>query len=397
MEKLKEKLEKISPYLNEKQRRIVFAAEAESLGRGGKTIICNYTGMSRPTLNQGFLELSSPPGTFCDIDKIRKKGAGRKNKTSDYPDLLKALESLVEPLSRGDPESALRWTIKSTRTLSEELAAKGYKVRKSRVATLLSEIGYSLQSNQKTLEGNQHPDRNAQFEHINAMAETYIKDKNPVISVDAKKKENVGNFKNNGKEYRPEKTPRKVSGHDFCDKKAVPFGIYDIAKDTGFVNVGTNYDTSSFAVHSIEQWWASVGKLNYPNAKQLLITADGGGSNGHNRKLWKYELQRFSNESGLEISVCHFPPGTSKWNKIEHRLFSHISLNWRGIPLEDYETIIQLIGATKTKSGLTVKCKLDNNQYEKGIKITNEQLEEINLDRNNFHGEWNYTIKPNKT
>jgi hypothetical protein len=304
------------------------------------------------------------------------------------------LESLVEPLSRGDPESALRWTIKSTRILSEELAQKGYKIGKSRVATLLTEIGYSLQSNQKTLEGNQHPDRNSQFEHINAKAEGFISQGKPVISVDTKKKENVGNFKNNGKEYRPQKTPRKVSGHDFADKKAVPFGIYDLAADQGFVNVGTNYDTSSFAVHSIEQWWVLAGKDCYPQAKELLITADGGGSNGSNRRLWKYELQRFANESGLEINVCHFPPGTSKWNKIEHRLFSRISLNWRGTPLEDYETIVQLIGATKTKKGLTVKCQLDNTIYQKGIKITDEQLGRINMSKDNFHGKWNYTIKP---
>src|SRR5215469_1773341 len=397
MEKLKEKLAKISPFLNERQRRIVYAAEAEQLGRGGKTLISAITGMSRPTLNQGILELSGTVTDKCSIDRIRQKGAGRKKITVENPELLSALESLVDPLSRGDPQSALRWTIKSTRTLSEELASKGYKVSKSRVATLLSEIGYSLQSNQKTLEGNQHPDRSAQFEHINSMAEKYINDSNPVISVDTKKKEKVGNFKNSGKEYRPEKMPRKVRGHDFGETKAVPFGIYDLAEDKGFVNVGTNCDTSSFAVHSIEEWWSFVGKEKYPQAKRLLITADGGGSNGYNRKLWKYELQRFANESGIEISVCHFPPGTSKWNKVEHRLFSRISLNWQGVPLEDYETIIQLIGATKTKKGLTVKCQLDNTLYKKGIKITKNQMEQINLSKNDFHGEWNYTIKPNIT
>jgi hypothetical protein len=394
MEKLKEKLEKISPYLNERQRRIVYAAEAEYLGYGGKTLISSITGMSRPTLNQGLLELSAFSESSYDMQRIRKEGAGRKKITADYPGLLSALESLVEPLSRGDPESPLRWTIKSTRVLSEELSGMGYKVCKSLVATLLIELGYSLQSNKKTLEGKQHPDRNAQFEHINMKAQEYMEEKNPVISVDTKKKENVGNYKNSGQEYRPKKSPREVSGHDFCNTKAVPFGIYDIAGDNGFVNVGTNYDTSAFAVHSIEQWWALTGKSRYPQANRLLITADGGGSNGYKRRLWKSELQRFANESGLEISVCHFPPGTSKWNKIEHRLFSRISLNWRGIPLEDYETIIQLIGATKTKKGLTVNCQLDQNQYQKGIVISDEQFRKIMLSKDDFHGEWNYTIKP---
>jgi hypothetical protein len=396
MEKLKEKLEKISPFLNERQKRVVYAAEAEQLGRGGKTTICTLTGMSRPTLNHGSSELSGIIDHPCDIDRIRKKGAGRKKITTDHPGLSAALESLVDPLSRGDPESPLRWTIKSTRVLSEELSAKGYKVGKSRIATLLTEIGYSLQSNQKTLEGNQHPDRNAQFELINGKVQEYIDQKCPVISVDTKKKENIGNFKNAGKEYRPQKTPRKVNGHDFPKEKAVPFGIYDMANDKGFVNVGKNYDTSSFAVHSIEQWWTLTGKEHYPNVQKLLITADGGGSNGYNRRLWKYELQRFANDSGLEISVCHFPPGTSKWNKVEHRLFSRISLNWKGIPLEEYETVVQLIGATKTKKGLTVKCQLDETIYQKGIKITKQQFEQINLSKNDFHGEWNYTIKPNK-
>ena len=396
MENLKEKLSKISPYLTERQRCIVYAAEAAQLGRGGKAIISRLTGMSRPTLNEGLRELSVNISDRCAMNRIRAKGGGRKNVTSIQPELMSALESLVEPLSRGDPESPLRWTIKSTRTLSEALAAMGYKVCKSRVATLLTELGYSLQSNRKTIEGHQHPDRNAQFEHINSQARQYIEKGQPVISVDTKKKENVGNYKNNGKEYRPEGSPREVSGHDFADKKAVPFGIYDLADDKGFVNVGTNYDTSAFAVHSIEQWWSLTGKYRYPQAGKLLITADGGGSNGYRRRLWKSELQRFANESGLEINVCHFPPGTSKWNKVEHRLFSHISLNWRGIPLETYETVVQLIAGTKTKKGLTVKCQLDENLYEKGIVITDEEFNKINLIKNDFHGEWNYTIKPNE-
>jgi len=397
MENLKKKLEKISPYFNERQRRIVCAAEAEYIGRGGKSLICKLTGMSRPTLNHGFRELSGEMKSPCAMGRVRREGAGRKKITAEQPELLSVLESLVEPLSRGDPESALRWTIKSTRVLSEELSRMGYKVCKSRVATLLIGLNYSLQSNRKIIEGNQHPDRNAQFEHINSKAEAYIKEGNPVISVDTKKKENVGNYKNNGKEYRPKKTPRDVNGHDFADKKATPFGVYDIGDDKGFVNVGKNYDTSAFAVHSIEQWWTLTGASRYPDSKKLLITADGGGSNGYRRRLWKTELQRFANESGLEISVCHFPPGTSKWNKVEHRLFSRITLNWRGIPLEDYETIVQLIGATKTKKGLTVKCQLDENQYQKGIVITDEELRKLNISKDEFHGEWNYTIKPTET
>jgi hypothetical protein len=393
MEKIKEKLLKITPYLNEKQRRIVYAAEAGQYGRGGKVLISKLTGMSRPALDHGFLDLSRSESPF-EKDRIRKAGAGRKKATASYPDLLTALESLVEPLSRGDPESPLRWTIKSTRVLSEELSGPGYKVCKSKVATLLTEIGYSLQSNRKTLEGNRHADRNAQFEHINTKARTYIEAGNPVIPVDTKKKENIGNYKNSGREYRPQKTPRKVSGHDFCDTKAVPFGVYDIGDDKGFVNVGTNYDTGAFAVHSIEQWWSLTGKNRYPEANQLLITADGGGSNGYRRRLRKSELQRFADERRLEISVCHFPPGTSKWNKVEHRLFSRITLNWRGIPLEDYETVVQLIGATKTKKGLTVKCRPDQKQHQKGIVINDDQFRSINLSKDDFHGEWNYTIKP---
>jgi transposase len=395
MEKLKDKLSKISPYLDERQRRIVYAAEAEQLGRGGKSLISRLTGMSRPTLNEGLRELSCPISDRYEMSRIRKQGGGRKNVNKTQPELLSALESLVEPLSRGDPESPLRWTIKSTRTLSEALDAMGYKVCKSRVATLLSELGYSLQSNRKTIEGNQHPDRNAQFEHINSKAQKYIENGQPVISVDTKKKENVGNYKNNGKEYRPEGSPREVNGHDFADKKAVPFGIYDLAEDKGFVNVGTNYDTSAFAVHSIEQWWYLYGKQHYPQAQELFITADGGGSNGYRRRLWKSELQRFANESGLEVNVCHFPPGTSKWNKVEHRLFSHISLNWRGIPLETHEIVVQLIAATKTKKGLTVQCQLDENQYKKGIVITDDEYKKINLIKDDFHGEWNYMIKSN--
>jgi transposase len=398
MEKLQEKLQKIGSILNEKQRRIVFAAEAKQLGRGGKSKISAITGMSRSTLNAGFRDLNSlsNEGIKSNNESIRTIGAGRKNITKTEPALLSSLESLVDPVTRGDPESPLRWTIKSTRTLSKELENKGYKVSKSRVATLLEEIGYSLQSNKKRLEGNSHPDRNKQFEYINKKVQQYINKGLPVISVDTKKKEIIGNFKNNGKEYRPKKNPRAVNGHDFAEKKAVPYGIYDIANNSGFVNVGTNYDTSSFAVNSIKFWWEKEGKNRYPKASKILITADSGGSNGYNRKLWKYELQQFANDYKIEISVCHFPPGTSKWNKIEHRLFSFISMNWKGEPLTDYITVVDLIGATKTEKGLTITCQLDEIKYETGIEITKEQMNEININNAKFHEEWNYSIKKAK-
>ena len=393
MENLKEKLALIAPILDEKQRRMIFAAEAHQIGRGGKSLICRLTNMSRPTLNQGMKDLFSDTDTVIS-ERIRKEGAGRKTEKENQPELMQALESLVEPGTSGDPQSALRWTVKSCRTLAEELKRQHFKVGKTTVSNLLSELGYSLQSNQKGLEGESHIDRNAQFEFINRRALTYLNLGLPVISVDTKKKENIGNFKNQGQEYRPAKTPRKVNGHDFADEKASPYGIYDIAKNEGFVNVGKNYDTSEFAVNSIQNWWNLVGKVHYPQAKSLLITADGGGSNGYRRKQWKVELQRFANETGLAISVCHFPPGTSKWNKIEHKLFSQISLNWKGIPLVDYETVVKLIGATKTTKGLTVKCQLDPTEYQKGIKITDEELETINIKKYKFHGEWNYVIKP---
>ena len=394
MEKIEAKLTLVKPFLNEYQRRIVFAAEAESIGHGGKTLVCKITGMSRPTLNQGIKDLySSPPQS----GRVRKEGGGRHKITETDPNLMNALECLVEPVSRGDPESALRWTIKSIRTLSEELKRLGHKVGKSKVSSLLSELGYSLRSNLKKIEGNQHPDRNAQFEHIDAHAKSYISDNQPVISVDTKKKELIGNYRNEGKEYRPKNQPRKVEGHDFGTEKASPYGIYDLSNNSAFVNIGKNFDTSDFAVNSIRQWWLSMGKEQYPKAKKLMITADSGGSNGYRRKQWKVELQKFANESNLKIMVCHFPPGTSKWNKIEHRLFSQIKLNWRGVPLESYETVVQLIGATKTKTGLTVQAKLDETEYQKGVKITDEQMNGLNITKRRFHGEWNYFIKPIKT
>ena len=394
MERIQEKLQQIGRILNEKQRRMVYAAEAAQLGRGGKSKISALTGMSRATLNAGFRDLAalSEEDSSSDNERIRRVGGGRKKITETAPGLLSALESLVEPLTRGDPESPLRWTVKSTRTLAKELENKGFKVGKSVVAILLDELGYSLQANQKRLEGTNHPDRNAQFEQINNKVQSFITQGLPVISVDTKKKENIGNYKNNGKEYRKKKQPREVESHDFADKKAAPYGIYDINDDSGFVNVGTNCDTSAFAVNSIKYWWENEGKNRYPDAKKILVTADSGGSNGYNRKLWKYELQRFANEYKMEISVCHFPPGTSKWNKVEHRLFSFISMNWCGKPLVDYETIVKLIAATRTEKGLTVTSRLDKQIYEKGIKISDKQMKQINIKNDTFHGEWNYSI-----
>jgi hypothetical protein len=398
MSKIQEKLKKIEPILNEKQRRIVFAAEAEQIGRGGKSQISAITGMSRSTLNAGFADLKALDNTGLDADnkRIRRLGGGRKQISKTNPDIVIELESLIEPVTCGDPMSALRWTVKSTRTLSKELTAKGFPIGKSAVATLLDSLGYSLQSNQKRLEIANHPDRNAQFSFINNKVQNFINKGFPVISVDTKKKENIGNYKNNGKEYRKKKNPRAVEGHDFAEKKAVPYGIYDVNNNNGFVNVGISCDTSSFAVNSIRYWWEKEGKLRYPTVKKLLITADSGGSNGYNRRLWKFELQQFANEHKIEIFVCHFPPGTSKWNKVEHKLFSFISMNWKGQPLTDYETVVNLISSTKTEKGLVVTSHLDQQIYEKGVQITDEQLKEINLKKYKFHGEWNYTIKKQK-
>ena len=394
METLQNKLNKIIPILDEKQRRLYLTSEAEAIGRGGKSLISKLGKISRPTLNKGEKELNSQED--CSIaTRIRKEGGGRKKITESNTEILKALELLVEPVTRGDPESSLRWTIKSVRTLSEELNKQGHKIGKSAVGNLLAELGYSLQSNKKKIEGNQHPDRNSQFEYINKQCDLFTSKGNPVISVDTKKKELIGNYKNNGKEYRPKKNAREVEMHDFGKQKAAPYGVYDIDKNNAFVNVGKSCDTGQFAVASIREWWVNMGAVTYPKTRKILINADGGGSNGYRLRLWKIELQKFANEFKLEISVCHFPPGTSKWNKIEHRLFSQISLNWRGVPLVDYETVVQLTGSVKTSKGLSVMSKLDENIYEKGMKISNEKMNEINILRRRFHGEWNYVIKPN--
>ena len=390
----------LSPFLDERLRRLVAAAESEVIGYGGVSIVSRATGVSRRAIATGIQELrqsSFPPKGSALRQRVRKPGGGRKKTVDKDPTLPAELERLVEPTTRGDPESPLRWTCKSVRNLAEELNQKGHRVSYQIVADLLHAMEYSLQANRKTLEGTAHPDRNAQFEYIDGKVRQWLASGQPVISVDTKKKERVGDFKNGGRESRPKGSPEKVRVHDFEIPelgKVAPYGIYDQGQNLGWVNVGVDHDTASFAVESIRQWWYSMGRQIYPQAKRLLITADSGGSNGSRVRLWKWELHRLADETGLEISVCHFPPGTSKWNKIEHRLFSRISQNWRGKPLVSHQVIINLIAATTTKTGLRVKSVLDKNLYPKGVKVSDKQMEEINLQRDDFHGEWNYTIPP---
>ena len=333
------------------------------------------------------------------IRRVRRKGGGRKKKVELEPRLLSDLESLVEPATRGDPESPLRWTVKSLRRLSQELAVMGHSASRNVVSRMLRSLGYSLQANSKQLEGSQHPDRNAQFEHINARTAQQLADGNPVISVDTKKKELVGSFKNAGRELRPKGAPEKVQVHDFIDRelgKVNPYGVYDVGANRSWVSVGISSDTAAFAVESIRRWWKTSGGQRYPHARELLITADCGGGNGYRTRLWKLELQHLTDELRVPITVCHLPPGTSKWNKIEHRLFSFISMNWRGKPLVSHHTILKLISATRTSQGLTVRCELDETEYEKGRTVSDEQMATINLRRDPFHGEWNYTIDPSQ-
>lgn len=396
-DKLKEayrtRYQKLLPVLSERQQRMILGSDAEVLGYGGVSLVSELSGVSRPTINIGRKELNGKLDT-AESSRIRKEGGGRKKETAKQVGLEKELALMMEPVTRGHPESVLMWTCISTRNLSEALKKKGYNVSYKIVGRLLTDMGYSLQSNVKSFEAtSQHPDRNEQFYYISNTAEKYIEAHLPVISVDTKKKELIGNYKNNGQEYRKEKDARIVNAHDFGKERASPHGIYDLAKNEGFVNVGTSYDTSQFAVDSISQWWDLIGKEKYPEADKLLITADGGGSNGYRVRLWKTSLQKFADETKLEITVCHFPPGTSKWNKIEHRLFSQISLNWKGIPLIDIETIVQLIGAVSTKEGLKVIAKQEEKQYEAGIKISKKEMEQLKLLKHEFHGEWNYTIQ----
>lgn len=382
------------PVLNEKQVRRMLAAEAKALGHGGITIVAEIACVARTTIMTGIKELDEPI-----TERIRKKGGGRRKKVDEYPTLRKELVDRVDSSTRGDPESAMRWCSKSTRNLAADLKKNDYNVSHVVVADTLKALDYSLQANKKTKEGSKNPDRNAQFEHIHEKVKSFIRAEQPVISVDTKKKELIGNFKNNGQEYAPKETPTEVNVHDFMSDalcRAVPYGIYDIVKNEGWVNVGISSDTAAFAVESIRRWWNGLGKASYPNATQLMITADGGGSNGSRVRLFKKELQQFANETGLSISVCHFPPGTSKWNKIEHRLFSFITKNWRGQPLLDLVTIVNLIGNTRTNAGLKVCCELDKNEYPKGIEVSDEEMKSLNLIRDQFHGEWNYSIAPQK-
>jgi hypothetical protein len=390
---LQAKYEAIFPLLDERQRRVIAAADALSLGRGGVARVARASGLSRTTLHRGLAELDTKHDAAL---RIRQAGGGCKGVSARDPAILKVLETLVDPLTRGDPMSPLRWTCKSTRQLAAALRQRGYQISHPTVARLLHELGYSLQANVKTLEGASHPDRDQQFQYINAQVKKYLKRNRPVISVDTKKKELVGLYKNPGQEWRKTGAPRQVNIHDFPDKqrgKAVPYGIYDIGQDIGWINVGCDNDTASFAIESIRRWWVHMGKPLYPKARTLLICADSGGSNGYRVRLWKRELQRLATTIGLDITVCHFPPGTSKWNKIEHRLFSHIRMNWRGQPLISHEVIVELIGATTTKSGLRVEARLDTNVYPTKIKVSNEEMAALNIKSHAFHGEWNYTVK----
>ena len=384
----------IAPHLNERQRRLWVGTEARALGRGGVSLVARATGVSRPTVHKAQEELDDLPEMN---GRVRRAGGGRKRLRELDPGLEAALDALVDPDTRGDPMSPLRWTCKSTGQLALALTRGGHPVSAATVATMLHEAGYSLQGNAKTHEGNQHPDRDAQFRYLNEKATEFRDTGLPVVSVDAKKKELVGEFKNGGREWEPKGQPVEVKVHDFLDKelgKAIPYGIYDIERNVGWVNVGQDHETAAFAVESLRRWWRGDGELVYSNAGELLICADGGGSNGYRSRLWKYELGRFAAETGLSITVCHLPPGTSKWNKIEHRLFSHITMNWRGRPLTSLAVIVDLIGATTTKQGLKVHAERDLGSYPKGVKVSDAELAAIILKAHDFHGEWNYTIIP---
>lgn len=393
--RVKEKFASISPYLNERSRRIWAATEARSYGRGGISVVHQATGLSRVTMRKGLRELETDRP--LSSGRIRKPGGGRKPLTVTQPELLHALEALVEPVTRGDPESPLRWTSKSTYKLAAELTQQDYQVGQRTVCQLLAALGYSLQANRKTREGASHPDRDAQFAYINEVVKNFQHRGQPVISVDTKKKEKIGNFKNPGQEYCPKGRPREVKVYDFLDNalgKVIPYGVYDLTQNTGWVSVGITHDTAQFAVESIRHWWYEMGRPVYPAAQEILVTADCGGSNGYRVRLWKVELQQLANELRVTLQVCHFPPGTSKWNKIEHKMFSYISQNWRGKPLLTRETVVNLIGNTTTKTGLEIQVRLDQRSYKKGIKISNEEFNQVNIEKADFHGEWNYRIHP---
>ena len=395
-----EKFNALKENMDERLQRLWAAAEARAIGWGGVSLVAKATSMSRTTITAGMAELKKEEGDNNKAEKkhrVRRPGGGRKPLTINDPELKAAINDLVEPTTRGDPMSPLRWTCLSVRTLAKELEKKGKKICPQKVADLLHEMGYSLQSNRKIIEGASHPDRNDQFYYINDSVKDFQERCQPVISVDTKKKELIGNFKNAGKEWNKKGKPKEVEDHDFKKEelgKAIPYGVFDMTNNYGWVNVGIDHDTSEFAVASIKRWWDEMGKVCYPDAKELLITADGGGSNGYRSRLWKVELQRFANETGLKITLAHFPPGTSKWNRIEHSLFCHITKNWRGRPLESLEIIVNLIANTRTSKGLVVDADLDERSFPTGIKISDEDMAKVNLKRAAFHGEWNYTIEP---
>ena len=401
IDRVRQKYVALSPVMDERMRRQWAAAEASALSWGGVTAVAAATGLARNTIAVGLCELghrqAHPDEPVCL--RIRAPGGGRKPLTETDPGLTRALDALVDPATRGHPESPLCWTCKSTSNLAEELQRQGHPVTDRTVATLLKRAGYSLQSNRKTKEGSSHPDRNAQFEYINKRAIAFQRRHQPVVSVDTKKKELVGEFKNAGEEWQPKGKPEEVKVHDFPDKKlgkAIPYGVYDLASNQGWVSVGIDHDTARFATSSIRRWWQEMGAARFPRATELMITADGGGSNSSRNRLWKVALQDLANDLSLALQVCHFPPGTSKWNKIEHRLFCFITKNWRGRPLTSYEVIVNLISNTTTKTGLIVRAALDTGAYETGIEISDEQLARVHLTRAKFHGEWNYTIRPKR-
>ncbi len=387
----------MAPLLDERSRRRWAASEAHMIGHGGVSAASAATGLARRTIYRGLADLKDRAS--AKDDRIRRRGGGRKSRIAEDPTLLADLKLLVEPVTRGDPMRRQLWTSLSLRKLSKDLKGKGHEISYPVVGDCLRQLGYSLQANRKSHEGSGHMDRNAQFEYISKKAGSFLTDHQPVISVDTKKKELVGNFKNAGREWRPKGAPEEVNVHDFIDpklKRAVPYGVYDINSNTGWVSVGTDHDTAAFAVNAIRRWWKTMGKSRYPKPKGLMVTADGGGSNGYRVRLWKIELQKLADELKFPITVCHLPPGTSKWNKIEHRLFSFISISWRGKPLRSFRTIVQLIAATTTETGLTVRAELDENKYPKGLKVSDAQIAALNIFPHDFHGEWNYTIAPIK-
>ena len=399
VEGFQDRLLTLMPHLNERQVRLAAALEARSLGYGGVSAVAPATGIARGTIHRALEELQHPQATSAR-EQVRARGGVRRRIVAENPQILKRLKELVESSTRGDPMSPLLWTCQSPRQLAEALSKEGSRISPDTVGRLLAEMGYSLQANLKTLEeGANHPDRERQFHYLNRHVRRFLRRGDPVISVDTKKKELIGRYFNKGRQWRPQGKPEKVNIYDFIDPdepKAIPYGIYDLARNQGWVNVGCDHDTASFAVASIHRWWRCMGQEQYPQGQRLLICADSGGSNGYRVRLWKYELQSFVDEAHLEVLVCHLPPGASKWNKIEHRLFSHISMNWRGRPLVSHEVVVKLIGATMTKTGLKVKAKLDKRRYPLKVKVTDDQMRSLNIEPHEFHGEWNYTIRPRK-